>query len=313
MTTAHLAVPAPVAAAVSAAWPERGRAWVEAVPDELRELCARYRATPEHVFDAARYGFVVSARTDAGRLAFRASADPAAPHQAIVARALADLDVGPRIHEVVDTATGLWTVMDRVEPGTTLADAEITPAIIENVLDVLQTMAGQPAPSMERPKLTDWLRARLLDDNLADLAPGRTVAPIAERHEALAVLDDLASDNRADACLCHGEPVTSKPPHGSWRAVTGGRKRPCWGRLLRLGRSGPQSGTRTDCWRRSAGRLQAQTESRHRRRLHERGIGESRMTRTPRQPERVVLSYASDIMDPVAPEHADAARTLDYR
>jgi streptomycin 6-kinase len=53
------------------------------------------------------------------------------------------------------------------------------------------------------PALTGWLRSRLTDDGLTDLAPGRQPASLTERQQAQAILDDLEASG-VDA-LCHGD------------------------------------------------------------------------------------------------------------
>src|SRR5262249_53421535 len=53
------------------------------------------------------------------------------------------------------------------------------------------------------PSIVDWLRIRLEDDDLADLAPGTVVAPADARARALDVLDQLAADHTPK--LCHGD------------------------------------------------------------------------------------------------------------
>ncbi|GAA0534863.1 hypothetical protein GCM10010172_14950 [Paractinoplanes ferrugineus] len=64
-------------------------------------------------------------------------------------------------------------------------------------------MRGQPAPLPGMPSVLDWLRGRLEDDNLTELRPGTTVAPVGERKAALGLLTDLASDHLPG--LCHGD------------------------------------------------------------------------------------------------------------
>ena len=53
------------------------------------------------------------------------------------------------------------------------------------------------------PAITDWLLSRLEDDELTDLAPGASVAPLAQRREAVTILNDLR-DSAIDG-LCHAD------------------------------------------------------------------------------------------------------------
>lgn len=198
-------VPANVAEAVCQRWPDRGYAWRVAVGDELAALCARYDARPVAVMQA-RYGLVLAADTRSGPLVFRGSPDPDAIGQAQIAGALADLGVAPKLHEVEETMTGVWTVMDRVVPGTPLPELTPTPETPRMIAEMLLSLVNGPERSFPGlPSITDWLRSRLLDDNLTDLAPGRTIAPKDQRKEALHLLDEVAGSAHG---LCHGDAST---------------------------------------------------------------------------------------------------------
>ncbi|MFD9895065.1 aminoglycoside phosphotransferase family protein [Amycolatopsis sp. NPDC059027] len=102
------------------------------------------------------------------------------------------------------TDTGTWTVMDHVIPGTPLADADPATVTLDELTAPLRAIAAAPAPADDLPHLADWLHQRLIDDNLTDLPPGETAAPLPERKRALDVLDELATDTRPS--LCHGDP-----------------------------------------------------------------------------------------------------------
>ncbi|MEV4161449.1 aminoglycoside phosphotransferase family protein [Nonomuraea dietziae] len=155
----------------------------------------------------ARYGFVVEAHTDAGPLIMRASPDPNGAFQAGVAMRLAELGVAPRIHEVFQGEAGTWTVMERVTPGTTLAELPLSVESLPALGALLRPLVGQPAPLPGMPTLCGWLRRRLDEgDHLSDLAPGRTPAPQAQRTEALSILAELEGES-ADG-LCHGDAST---------------------------------------------------------------------------------------------------------
>lgn len=196
-------VPDNVAAAVVERWPEIGPAWVEKAPAELADLCAEYDAAPSLVFPA-RYALAVAATTRDGRdLVLRSSADPAAGDHASVSQALAHEGLGPTIHEVVVNETSTCMVADRVVPGDSLLTLPRSPAIFAEIARLLCGLVDRPAPA-GLPKLGDWLRERLEDDNLTDLAPNTTPAGPAERKKALAVLDDLDADHPDDG-LCHGD------------------------------------------------------------------------------------------------------------
>lgn len=151
----------------------------------------------------SRYGLVIEVSADAGPLVFRSSPDPAGGHQARVAMRLAELGVGPVVHEHVVTDTGSWLVLERIFPGTPLGDADPDQLDLALVATSLGLLAGQPAPGDGLPGLSDWLRQRLLDDSLKDLAPGQSVAPVVERQHALDVLADLEASGTQG--LCHGD------------------------------------------------------------------------------------------------------------
>lgn len=195
-------VPEALANSVRARWPDRADAWLNTVGPELDELTRQHSATPQRVLPA-RYAFVVAATSPNGPLILRASPDPDAPNQAVVAEALGRLDVGPKIYLTTSTDTGSWTVMEQVIPGTPLADVDRASLDFEALARPLRAMVGQRAPSRGLPLITDWLRERLTDDNLTDLPVGEQVAAEAERVQALELLDDLTADMRP--ALCHGD------------------------------------------------------------------------------------------------------------
>src|SRR6266540_135977 len=200
--TEPLTVPPTVVSAVQARWPAHTRDWPTHVEAELLELCERYEAKPREVLPA-RYGFVVAADTADGGIVLRASADPRGPTQAEVARALAKLGAGPTVHEAIVTDDGTWTVLDEVRPGTPLAMTDLSTVSLDALAIPLAAINGQPTPLLGMPSILDWLRIRLEDDELADLAPGTSVAPIGVRRVAIDVLGELATD--ATPGLCHGD------------------------------------------------------------------------------------------------------------
>jgi streptomycin 6-kinase len=193
-------VPEGIAEAVVNRWPDRGAQWCAEVEDELVELCARYKAVPISVF-RARYGLAVEVEAQGEILVMRSSPDPDGAVQAAVSEALASLGVAPAVREVIVTRSGTWTVLDRVVPGTSLYEA---PASLGELALMLRPLCDQPAPLAGMPSLVDWLRARLMDVELIDLAPGRSPAPLYERESALQLLEGLAAD--CPGALCHGDP-----------------------------------------------------------------------------------------------------------
>ncbi|MFE0024012.1 phosphotransferase [Amycolatopsis sp. NPDC059021] len=199
-------------------WPDRADPWLTAVEPELADLCHRHNATPHRILPA-RYALVVAATTPDHNLILRATPDPDASAQTTVAKALADIDVGPAIHDATTTETGTGTVMDQIMPGTPLADADpTTVALDERTHRPLRAIA--PAPAECLPSLVSWLRRRLTNSHLADLPPGQTVAPLVERKRALELLDELAADFRPG--LCHGDPSpwnVLRGPGGRWTLI----------------------------------------------------------------------------------------------
>ncbi len=212
-------MPSDVAADVAQRWPARGHEWADRVEQVLTELRARYGATPRTVLPA-RYGFVIAADTPHGGLVFRASHDPDAPTQAYVARALGDLYVSPAVHETIIVDTHTWTVMEEVRPGTPLPHIDPATVTIEALAEPLAAMVGQLAPVPGMPSIFDWLRERLADDELSDLALTSTIAPADERAATLRALEELARD--ATPGLCHADASTwNVLAHGDggWRPV----------------------------------------------------------------------------------------------
>ncbi|WP_169514765.1 phosphotransferase [Actinomadura atramentaria] len=198
MTGQPIDVPPEVIEAASLRWPNLVGPWQRDVLGDLDRICARYRARPVRVFDA-RYAFVVEIEGPDGPLVARTSPDPASLHQAAVSRRLAELGIGPELVDVIETPTSVWTLASRIEPGNTLSGRSVP---LEALVTVFRAMKDQPAPA-GTPRLTDWLLSRLRDDNLTDLAPGRTPAPADDRERACRLLDQLGS-NAADM-LCHGD------------------------------------------------------------------------------------------------------------
>ncbi|MBB6035251.1 aminoglycoside phosphotransferase family protein [Phytomonospora endophytica] len=199
----RIEVPTAIVDAARRRWPDRADAWAHAVRVEFPALLWQYGARPVTVH-AGRYAYVAEVRARGGaRLIFRASPDPAGEDQASVAVVLAKLGVSPAVHEVQVTETGCWTVMDRVEPGTPLGNTGASALSAAELGAILRPLAGKPAPLPNLPYIGDWLRSRLEDDHLADLAPGRAVAPRGERDAALMILNELASTGERG--LCHGD------------------------------------------------------------------------------------------------------------
>lgn len=198
----QLHVPATVATAVAERWPLSGRHWAEAAERELVELLAQHELHPIRVLPA-RFGYVVEARGAVGDVVLRSSPDPDAPKQAAVAQVLADLGVSPAIRSMVTTHTAVWTIMDKVDPGTSLYQVDPTSIRLEDVVTLLRPMVGQPAPS-GLPDISAWLSRRLTDPDIADLPPGRGPAPLFERTRGLELLEQLLRDGGCTS-LCHGD------------------------------------------------------------------------------------------------------------
>lgn len=197
----RLRIPADVARAVVGRWPDSTAEWSTSAEHELAAICTRYRAIPRAVM-AARYGFVVATDTPSGPLIMRASPDPAGPQQAKIAQAFASLRIAPKVHEVISTTTGTWIIMDRVLPGDQLTDGRLCPHVLAALAAMLRPMLGQPAPC-PMPSIAEWLQDRLEDDELTDLAPRTSVAPLNQRRNALAILKELRAGGGEG--LCHAD------------------------------------------------------------------------------------------------------------
>lgn len=191
MTSANFAVPDAVISGVRNRWPDRADAWANAVQVELSDLCKRFQARPRSVFPA-RYGYLVAADTPNGGIVLRSSPDPAGVRQAEVAKSLANLGVAPRVHEVVSTDSGTWAILEEVKPGIPLAEIGPAENTVEALVASFRLMRDQPPPIPGMPTIVDWLRERLNDDELTDIPPHATVAPLNERNDALNLLDKIA-------------------------------------------------------------------------------------------------------------------------
>lgn len=209
-----ISIPADVQVAIRARWPALAEPWSTSVIAEFYELCDRYDAEPATVLPA-RFGLVVKVIAPGGPLILKSSPDPNGRHQGTVSRAFAELGMSPQVHEFTTTEHGSWTVMDMIEPGIPLGEQKDLPPP-EHVAAMLAPLISQPAPAPDLPSLVDWLRDRLANDHIRDLAPGHQVAAKDERTEALAILDLLAADHIAGLCHADASP---------WNVLTGKNER----------------------------------------------------------------------------------------
>lgn len=195
-------VPPVVAGNVRLRWPDRAHTWEQDAEREMWDLCELYDARPRAVLPA-RFSFVVAADTpDGGGIVVRSTPDPDGPYQAHVAETLARLRVSPTVHVTLRTETGTWLVLDEVRPGIPLADAFAASISLDALTQHLAAMNDQPAPP-GLPYIGHWLRDRLTAEEVTDMPPGATRAPLAERQEAIVILDDL--DAEPVRQLCHGD------------------------------------------------------------------------------------------------------------
>ncbi|WP_165777548.1 phosphotransferase [Amycolatopsis antarctica] len=148
---------------------------------------------------SARYGFVLSVEAAEGRrLVVKSTPDPGGGFQAVAAQQLAVLGIGPAVHEVWESETGAWTVMDQIRPGTPSIRSPL-PALVA----VLRPLVAGRQSNAAFPPVSAWLRDRLHHGDELDLPTGRSVATREERDHALAILDELVTDERRT--LCHGD------------------------------------------------------------------------------------------------------------
>lgn len=194
-------IPAYVADEVKSRWREAGSQWVRGAQGELEDLCQSLDAEPERLLPS-RYGLVVAVRVGQERLVVKGSPDPDGLRQAQVLDAFARRGVAPTIRAITSTSIGYWVVMDRVLPGNPLGELGASKTSEEELAKVLRPLVGQSAPT-ELAYIGDWLRHRLEDETLSDLAPGRSVASKEERLEALNVLGGLTPNGVRG--LCHGD------------------------------------------------------------------------------------------------------------
>lgn len=200
MAIPRINVPSDVAQAVIERWPDLGPEWCDQASDDLAKLCTTYGAMPTSVF-RSRYALVVEVRTKRSQLVMRSSPDPDGLLQAGALISLAALGVAPALYDVVETQTAVWTVSERILPGTSLYDVR---ASVRDLARMLAPLKDQPAPLAGMPSIADWLRPRLIADELVDLARGRSVAPYDQRQSALGLLAELDAD--CPRSLCHGDP-----------------------------------------------------------------------------------------------------------
>ena len=192
-----------VADAAHSRWPDRAAAWIDALPNELIEVCDSLAVTLTGRTFSARSAHVIEATTDSGaRLVLRSSPDPDAAHQAAVLERLAAVDLAPAVHLVRHTEASTWTAMDAISPGASLAEQEPTPSDLAAVTTMLRTLSAEDGPSSV-PSIVPWLRARLTAPPADDQPPHRGPEPEPVRHDAIAILDQLADESEAG--LCHAD------------------------------------------------------------------------------------------------------------
>lgn len=184
-------------------WPTLGRRWCAVVLDELAELATEVGGVRPAIMES-RYGLVVAVDSAAGPLVLRSSPDPDGQDQVRHHERLAAAGVAPTIRRSFVTPTSTWTVMDRVVPGTTFYDADLTDEVLQSLAAMLRSLdAAADDDEVRLPPLTSWLRERLDGAWDDDVAPGHQPAPARERKGALDVLDQL--DDTPDRRLGHGD------------------------------------------------------------------------------------------------------------
>lgn len=198
------AVAPAVADAVRARWPQRGPAWLDALPAELHTLCRDLDLTPTGRTFPARFAHVVETTTRSGaRVVLRSSPDPDAVHQAAVLEHLARIDLAPAVHAVRHTPAATWTAMDAIAPGTSLAEDDVTGSDWASAGTMLRALSAETSGPPTVPSIVPWLRARLAAPPVDDQPSHRGPAPAGVRRTASIVLDQLAQ--QTPGALCHGD------------------------------------------------------------------------------------------------------------
>lgn len=201
--TATVRVPSEVVESVRARWPDVDATWASGVEHELVDVCARLGAVPSKVLPA-RFSFVVIANMPDRDVIVRVTPDPDAMNQARVAGMLAECGAGPQIHEARATSLGVWNISDRVVPGISLGEVQSGSVSLDEMAAPFRAIVGFREPVDGLPVINEWLRSRLTQSDLRDIAPGQLVASHAEREHAQNVLALLGVD-AATAALCHGD------------------------------------------------------------------------------------------------------------
>lgn len=191
-------IPESVAREVLVRWPERGSLWLARAATDVSALCEQHSVVPVRVLPA-RFALVVAATSVGRSLVLRSTADPNGPEQAIVAQALAELEVGPHVHEVMTSTVGTCVVMDEVQPGTAADDCTAG-----EIADLLRPLVQAPDSANDLPPMSAWIRHRLESDDIRpDVYPGGRNPTDSERAHALALLDVLEDDEARS--VCHGD------------------------------------------------------------------------------------------------------------
>lgn len=204
MTPAAVQVPPEIAASIHERWPAMHATWARDVEREFDEMCLRHGAVPFKVLPS-RYSVVVIASAPRRDLIVRVTPDPNAANQATVAQMLAECGAGPRIHAIYTTASGVWTISDRVVPGISLDKAQPGSVGINEVAATFRAMVGTDGAFEGLPAIGDWLHLRLTQSDLSDVPRGQTAASPTERERAQEVLRSLDADSERAAGLCHGD------------------------------------------------------------------------------------------------------------
>lgn len=194
----HIRVPDNVSREVIARWPARAAPWLADATADVLTLCKRHSAIPVRVLPA-RFALVVAAAAPGRSLVLRSTADPRGREHAVVAQALAELDVGPQVHEVVSTSSSTCVVMNEIQPGTVANDCSAT-----EMAEVLRPLVKASITSSELPSVSAWIRQRLTGGTAStDVHPAASGPTDAERARALALLDVL--QEHESSTVCHGD------------------------------------------------------------------------------------------------------------
>lgn len=201
MGRARFTVPEQLVRHIGAALGDAGHAWLARLPDAIEEACDRWELTPLDPFVDLTYAWVAPVRRRDGSVAVLKLGWPDEEARTGIAalRFFAGRGAVQPFEADPDRA---WLLMERLEPGESLADRDDDSAA-RAFASVVGALHRHPPDEPRLPTLADWWR-RAVDVWAEQPEPLRSRVPREEVEEGERLFAELASTTRSLALL-HGD------------------------------------------------------------------------------------------------------------